>query len=183
VCSHSKCNPLHLHYCTNRILSAHTVSAVCYIYNISLTSGCLLNEMAYSYNKRTHYTQFYSPNQKKVSSRKSTQLPTQVQNIATTNGGHFTLWLQEITCEFRTGGILYMADVVVTWCTYIHGILYKRQVHLWYCYEKDGDTGREAHNWTQCVCGRTSSRYWHLVHQLSLQSNKDAHWRNDQTSK
>jgi hypothetical protein len=42
----------------------------------------------------------------KVTSRKPKQLPMQVQNIAVTNGGHFTLLLQEITCEFQTGGIL-----------------------------------------------------------------------------
>jgi len=42
----------------------------------------------------------------KVDSRKPKQLPTEVQNIAITTAGHFTLWLQEVSCEFRTGGIL-----------------------------------------------------------------------------
>jgi len=41
-----------------------------------------------------------------MASRKPNQLPTEVQNTAIATGGHFTLWLQEITCEFRTAGIL-----------------------------------------------------------------------------
>jgi hypothetical protein len=49
----------------------------------------------------------------KVASGKPKQLPTQVQNIAITTREHFTLWLQEIACEFRTGGILQMVDFVV----------------------------------------------------------------------
>jgi len=42
----------------------------------------------------------------KMASRKPKLFPMQVQNIAITTGRHFTLWLQEITCEFLTGGIL-----------------------------------------------------------------------------
>ena len=41
----------------------------------------------------------------KVAFREHKQLSTEVQDIGITTGGHFTLWLQEITCEFRTGGI------------------------------------------------------------------------------
>jgi hypothetical protein len=59
--------------------------------------------------------------------------------------------LQEIACEFRTGGILQMVDFVVAWCIYVSLILYKRQLHLWYCYEEVDDTEGDVPNWMQCV--------------------------------
>jgi len=99
----------------------------------------------------------------KEASRKPKQLPTQVQNIAITSGGTFHmvvarnyLWIsnRRDIIDGRCCGCLMQL--------HIPRILYKRQVHLWYSYEEDGDTEEEIPNWMQCVCGRTRSRCWHL---------------------